>query len=191
MCFCYNIVKNELALSCKEIIYIITFLRSVELLKKIKPRPFSSKLKRAGKLKHRENVFLRNNSASSTQKPLRFKQPITKTPEHKRTVVFFNCISATVQIWTSLMALWPFPIIKVLHVNVKKEFFGSLDSHLETQLWIIFSHNFSYLDTWDIISFEMIFGWFMILFDKKVDRFLKGKLEIRTKGNTAAFLEHS
>lgn len=31
----------------------------------------------------------------------------------------------------------------------------------------------------------------MILFDKKVDIFLKGKLEIRTKGNSAAFVEHS
>lgn len=89
------------------------------------------------------------------------------------------------------MALWPFPIIKGLHVNGKKEFFGSLDSHLETQLWIIFSHNFSYLDTWDIIPFEIIFEWFMILFDKKVDIFLKGNLEIRTKGNSAAFLERS
>lgn len=90
-------VKNELDLSCKEIIYIITFLRNVELLgKKIKPRPFSSKLKKAGKLKQRENVFLRNNSASSTQKPLRFKQPITKPPEYKRTVVLFNFIIATV-----------------------------------------------------------------------------------------------
>lgn len=122
-------IKSELVLSCKEIIYIITFLRSVELLKKkIKPRPFSSKLKKAGKLKQRDNVFLRNNSASSTQKPLRFKQPITKTPEQEN-----SCLAAA-RIWTSLMALWPFPIIKGLHVNGKKEFFGSLDSHLETQL---------------------------------------------------------
>lgn len=45
---------------------------------KVKPRPFSSKLKKAGKFKQRENVFLRNNSASSTQKPLQVKQPIKK-----------------------------------------------------------------------------------------------------------------
>lgn len=51
---------------------------------------------------------------------------------------------------------------------LKRKFFGSLDLHLETQLWIIFSYNFSYLDTWNIIPFEMIFEWFMILFDKKL-----------------------
>lgn len=56
---------------------------------------------------------------------------------------------------------------------LKRKFFGSLDLHLETQLWIIFSYNFSYLDAWNIIPFEMIFEWFMILFDKKVDIFLK------------------
>jgi hypothetical protein len=32
-------VKNELDLSCKEIIYIITFLRNVELLGKKKSNP--------------------------------------------------------------------------------------------------------------------------------------------------------
>lgn len=36
MCFCYNMVKNELDLSCKEIIYIIIFFRNVELLGKKK-----------------------------------------------------------------------------------------------------------------------------------------------------------
>lgn len=46
---------------------------SYQKKKKIKPRPFSSKLKKAGKFKQRENVFLRNNSASSTQKPLQVK----------------------------------------------------------------------------------------------------------------------
>lgn len=34
-----------------------------------------------------------------------------------------------------------------------------------------------FLDTWDIIPFEMIFEWFMILFDKKVDIFLKANLK--------------
>lgn len=77
MCSVTIWLKNELDLSCKEIIYIISFLRNVELSKKkkIKPRPFSSKPKKAGKFKQRENVFLRNSSASSTQKPLRVKQP--------------------------------------------------------------------------------------------------------------------
>lgn len=75
MCSVTIWLKNELDFSCKEIIYIIPFLRNVELSKKkkIKPRPFSSKLKKAGKFKQRESVFLRNNSASSTQKPLRVK----------------------------------------------------------------------------------------------------------------------
>lgn len=35
----------------------------------------------------------------------------------------------------------------------------------------------------------MVFEWLMIWLDKKVDIFLKGKLKVRTKGNSAAFLE--
>lgn len=88
------------------------------------------------------------------------------------------------------MALWIFTILIALHASVKKEFFENLGSHWK-HCYEQFSHTISYLDTWDIIPFEMIFEWLMILFDKKVDIFLKGKLKVRTKGNTAAFLEVS
>lgn len=54
------------------------------------------------------------------------------------------------------MALWPFPIIKVLHVNVKKEILWESRFTFGNTVMNNFLVQF-FLDTWDIIPFEMIF----------------------------------